>query len=127
MKMPYAILAGLGVGLSVIIVGTLVASAQLLPPGVDWVAHMPGRTYLAATLGLSFGAAVVGGYVAAHVTRAHRFRAAVGVALALAAFVLLSFVLPFTGQPAFFLWLVPLLVVVGALSGGGVRSLVRDT
>lgn len=127
MKPAFAVLVGVAVGVALIVVGTLVASSTLLPPGVDWVAHMPAPTYLAATLGFSFGAAVLGGYVAAQVTSAHRFRCAVGVAVGLAALELLSFVLPFTGQPPFFLWLVPLLVAVGALAGGGVRTLVRET
>jgi hypothetical protein len=125
MKLPYAILLGLGVSLMLIVIGTLIASAQLLPPGVDWVAHMPGPTYLAATLGLSFGASVLGGYVAASVASAQRFRAAIGVAVGLAVLELVSFVWPFTGQPPFFLWLLPLLALAGALAGGGVRSLAR--
>jgi hypothetical protein len=126
MKPAFAVLVGLGVSVALIVVGTLIASARLLPPGVDWVAHMPGPTYLAATLGLSFGAAVLGGYVAAHATTAHRFRTAAVVAASLAVLELVSFVLPFTGQPPFFLWLVPLLVVAGALAGGGIRTLVRE-
>lgn len=126
MKPVFAILVGLSVSVVLLVVGTGIASMQLLPPGVDWVAHMPGSTYLAATLGISFGASVLGGYVAAQLASRHRFRSAAGVAALSSVLMLLSFVLPFTGQPPFFLWLVPVLVAGGALAGGAVRALVRD-
>jgi hypothetical protein len=125
MKPAFAVLIGVIVSVVLIIVGTLIAAAELLPPRVDWVAHMPGPAYLAATLGLSFGAAVLGGFVAAQLSQAHRFRVAAAVAGVLAVLELASFILPFTGTPPFFLWLVPLLVAVGALAGGGVRALDR--
>ena len=126
MKQPLAILLGLGVSLVLLVVGALIASAALLPPGVDWVAHMPPPAFLAALLGITFGAGVIGGYVAAHATSAQRFRTAVGVAAALAALVIALHFVPFARQPTVFLWLAPLLAVLGALGGGGIRTLVRD-
>ncbi len=125
MKPASAILTGVALSALLVVIGTLIASALLLPPRVDWALHMPGPAYLAATLGVSFGAAVLGGFVAAHFASAHRLRAAAVVAAVLALLELLSFVCPFTGQPPFFLWLVPLLAAAGALAGGGARALAR--
>lgn len=131
-RLVVAVLAGLGVTILVVLVGTLIA-VKLAPSGVDPATlertlregvTLP-RAYLALNLAFSAAAALAGGYVAGRVAN-RRGSKAVRV---LAALLLLSGVLSLTGrngnapgQPAWYPYVLLLLGPAGVVVGG---SLVR--
>lgn len=84
-----------------------------------------GRTYLSATLAISFAAAVVGGFVAAHAATSHRVQSAAVVAALSAALGVMSALSAPPGTPAVIAWALPVLAAIGALGGGGVRVAVK--
>lgn len=100
---------------------TMTASMLVAPDGSPLPA---GRTFLSVTLGCTFGAAVLGGFAAAHATSGRRAIVVGAVAAAgLALGVIASLHAP-PDAPLVVAWAMPVLAVIGALAGGAVRRAV---
>jgi hypothetical protein len=118
-----AVLAGLALVVVLSMAGQTLAASWLAAP--DGSPLPVGRTYLSATLAITFAAAVVGGFVAAHGASAHRFRVAAAVAALSAGLGVMSALSAPEGTPAVIAWAMPGLAALGALGGGGVRVAVK--
>jgi len=119
--------ATLGIALTLVLsfVGQLATAVLLAAP--DGAPLPIGRTFLSATLAITFGAAVLGGFVAALVSSAHRGRVTLAVALGAACSGILSATEAPPDAPMAIVWSLPVVALVGALAGGGVRLLNRSS
>jgi hypothetical protein len=124
MRPPLAAVLGIVLTLGLSFVGQLVTTSLLAAP--DGAPLPIGRTFLSATLALTFGAAVIGAFVAAHLASAHRFRVALAVAIATALFGVLSALTAPDEIPLWIAWAMPLVAFLGALGGGAVRAMNRS-
>lgn len=121
MRPPLATVLGIVLALVLSFVGQLVTTSLLAAP--DGAPLPIGRTFLSATLALTFGASVIGGFIAAHAASAHRFRVALAVAVALAVFGVLSAMTAPAETPPLIAWAMPIVALLGALSGGAMRAI----
>lgn len=118
-----AVLVGYLVTAVLVIVGTVAASAALLPgAGRDPTVVVP-TLYLAVNLGLSLLAAAAGGYVCGWIAPARPFLHA---AILAGLFEILSLSMALSsgaapGQPRWYPWVIGLLGMAGVLAGGAIR------
>jgi hypothetical protein len=115
-----ALLAGLGITVLIVIVGTLVATLAALR-GVDPRHFQPPPVYLAVTIAVSALGATAGGYTTAQLTRARSFFTVFLLALLL--FVsgivpVLRGAPPDNGRPSWYPLALALLAPLAALLGG---------
>lgn len=122
MRPPLAAVLGIVLMIALAIASELVTASLLVAP--DGAPLPVGRTFLSVTLGCTFGAAVVGGFAAAHATSARRGVVVGAVALAGLVLGVLSSLQAPPDAPLVVAWAMPVLAVLGSLAGGAVRSAV---
>lgn len=120
MRPPLAVVAGLVLTLALSLAGQLLTTSLLAAP--DGAPLPIGRTFLSATLALTFAASVIGAFVAAHLASAQRFRVAAAVALGSALFGILSALTAPEDTPPLVAWSMPFVALFGGLGGGAVRA-----
>ena len=124
------VLAGFITMAVIVFAGTLLAATLLLPEGMREMMSPSASagplpmSYVAANVLISLVAAIVGGVVATKIGAGHRPRAALVLAGAVLAVGVYSALMPAGAgrQPAWYLWAMPVIGVVGVLIG---ESMVR--
>jgi len=122
MRPALAAVVGIAITLLVSFLGQLALATWLVAP--DGAPLPIGRTLLSGALAFTFGASVLGGFVAAHAIT-HRWQVVVSVAVVAALSGVLSAMQAPADAPALVAWSLPVLAFVGALGGGAIRSLNR--
>lgn len=123
MRPALATVVGITLTIVLAFAGQLATGALLAAP--DGAPLPVGRTLLSATLALTFGASVIGGFVGAHLAQSHRGRVTLAVAAAAGALGVMSALEAPPDAPAPVAWALPVLAVIGALAGGGLRQMSR--
>jgi hypothetical protein len=118
-----ALLAGLGVTVFVVVLGTLVATFAALR-GVDPTHFQPPPAYLAANLTVSAAGALLGGFTTSRLTAGRSFYTVFLLALLLFVSGIAPVVRgspPAVGQPSWYPLALALLAPAGVLLGGAVE------
>ena len=123
MRPAFASVLGIAVMLGVSALGQLATASFLVAP--DGAPLPIGRTFLSATLALTFGAAVVGAALGTATSRGSKGRVALAIAICGALFGVLSATSAPPETPALVAWAMPVLAFAGAMAGGAVRGLNR--